>query len=627
MNRADIRVRKEMQLGSQIKNVLWKSRYLLLAGTMLSTLEVPQWSAASDRFGPGTIILAQGQPGGGDPNDPRQKGQPKGKQAPQQKGPPQGQPGPRQGGQPPQQPQPRQGGQPPQQGEPQPRQSTPSPTQQRHGIPPQQQQQVQPQPPQQQQVQPSDRQPKELRKGPQQKQPPSNVQQRQGLPPQQGQPQQQNQPQQQGQPQQGQPPQGQRPQGVRRVPADQMPQPAPGQQGRQPAQGQQVQPGGPLPKDQLRKGQQQKQLPKDAPQQAQPVQPQQPAQQQPAAPGQQPAAPGQQPPVPGRQPAQIQPGGAPPAGRPPGQPTDARQQQFQQQQGAGNVEQLRSQRRERVESGGRTIIEEPGRRQIVRDRGGQVFIRHDESERFRFFEGARVERRGSENYTIIRRPGGVEIISVTDGNGRLLRRIRRGPDRREVVLIDNRPRGGAGFFLDLAPPVVSIPRERYIVDVSEAQPAMLYEALEAPPLEPIERAYSLDEIRYNVALRDRMRRVDIDTINFETGSWEVTPDQAPALQAIADAIMRVISRNPGEVFLIEGHTDKVGSDDDNLSLSDRRAESIANILTGDYQIPPENLVTQGYGEQYPKVDTEEPSRENRRVTVRRITPLLQGASR
>jgi len=228
----------------------------------------------------------------------------------------------------------------------------------------------------------------------------------------------------------------------------------------------------------------------------------------------------------------------------------------------------------------------------------------------------------------MRRPGGVEIVSVTDANGRLLRRFRRGPDRREVILIDNRPRGGnRGFFLDLRPPVVSIPRERYIVDVSEAQPEMLYEALEAPPLEPVERAYSLDEIRYNVALRDRMRRVDINTINFETGSWEVTPDQAPALQAIADAIMRVISGNPSEVFLIEGHTDQVGADEDNLSLSDRRAESIANILTGDYQIPPENLVTQGYGEQYPKVDTEESSRENRRVTVRRITPLLQGASR
>lgn len=558
------------------KNMLWTSRYVLLAGTMLSTLALPQWSAASDRFGQGTIILAQGQPGG-DPNDPRQKGQPKGKQAPQQKGPPQGgQPQPRQGGQPPQQggqpqprqtiqpptqqrqgippqqggqpqPQPRQGGQPPQQGgQPQPRQTIQSPTQQRQGIPPQQQQQPQ------QQVQPADGQPKDLRKGPQPKQLPKNVQQeRQGVPAQQGQPQ-----------QQGQPPQGQRPQGVRRVPADQMPQPPAGQQGRQPA--------------------------------------------------------------PGQQPAQVAPGGPLPRG---GQQTQPKS--FQQQQpgmaNIGNVDQLRSQRRERVETGGRTVIEEPGRRFIVRE-NGRTFIRHDDSERFRG-GNARVERRGGENFTTFRRPGGVEIISVTDSNGRLLRRIRRGPDRREVILIDNRPRGRAGFFLDLAPPVVSIPRERYIVDVSEAPPERLYETLEAPPLEPIDRAYSLEEIRYNVALRDRMRRVDINTINFETGSWEVSSDQAPALQAIADAIMQVISGNPGEVFLIEGHTDKVGSDDDNLSLSDRRAESIANILTENYQIPPENLVTQGYGEQYPKVETEGPSRENRRVTVRRITPLLQGASR
>jgi len=318
----------------------------------------------------------------------------------------------------------------------------------------------------------------------------------------------------------------------------------------------------------------------------------------------------------------------PPRGPQPGQPRDAQQQQFQQQQGAGNVEQLRSQRRQRVETGGRTVIEEPGRRQIVRERGGQLFIRHDESERFRHFEGARVERRGSENYTIIRRPGGYEVITVTDANGRLLRRVRRGPDRREVILIDNRPpRGSSGFYLNLAPPVVNIPRERYIVELDDAPPERLYETLEAPPLVRIERPYSLDEIRYNVALRDRMPRVDINTINFETGSWEVAPDQAPALQAIADAIMQVISRNPSEVFLIEGHTDAVGADEDNLSLSDRRAESVANILTGEYQVPPENLVTQGYGEQHLKVQTDGPSRENRRVTMRRITPLLQGASR
>jgi len=77
--------------------------------------------------------------------------------------------------------------------------------------------------------------------------------------------------------------------------------------------------------------------------------------------------------------------------------------------------------------------------------------------------------------------------------------------------------------------------------------------------------------------------------------------------------------------LIEGHTDAVGSDVDNLSLSDRRAESVALVLTQNFQVPPENLTTQGYGAHELKVQTMEPSRENRRVTIRRITPLLTGS--
>ena len=88
----------------------------------------------------------------------------------------------------------------------------------------------------------------------------------------------------------------------------------------------------------------------------------------------------------------------------------------------------------------------------------------------------------------------------------------------------------------------------------------------------------------------------------------------------------MVQRNPNEVFLVEGHTDAVGNDVDNLSLSDRRAESVAVILSQNFQVPPENLTTQGYGAQQLKVQTPGPSRENRRVTIRRITPLLTGSS-
>jgi outer membrane protein OmpA-like peptidoglycan-associated protein len=302
------------------------------------------------------------------------------------------------------------------------------------------------------------------------------------------------------------------------------------------------------------------------------------------------------------------------------------------QPGPVNVDTLREQRRERREPGGRVLVEEPGGRVIVRD-GGQVFIRHNDAERFGRFGQPVVTRRGAETFNVVQRPGGFEIISVTDANGNLVRRMRRGPDGREVILIDNRSRNGsrfgvgaavvgAGLLLGLAVPVITLPRERYIVDVDRAPPDLLVDTLMAPPMIAMERSYSLDEVRYNAPLRDRMPRIDINTVNFATGSWEVTPDQYPALQAVAQAILTALQRNPNEVFMIEGHTDAVGNPDDNLSLSDRRAESVANILTESYMVPPENLVTQGYGAQFPKVPTQEASRENRRVAVRRIGPLL-----
>lgn len=331
-----------------------------------------------------------------------------------------------------------------------------------------------------------------------------------------------------------------------------------------------------------------------------------------------PAAPQRQVQPPGRTPApQITP--SQPAQVAPASPSPSAADQRPRR-----LDDFRSQRREE-QQGGRVVIHEPGRT-IIRE-GGRTVIRYNEADRFRYgARDVRTERRGNENVTIIERPDGTRIITITDDSGRLVRRVRRDRSGRELVIIDNsfRPRGPAGYFIDVPPPVVRIPRDRYIVEADRADRALIYEALMAPPVMALERRYSLDEVRYNVNLRERMPRVDIDTITFDTGSWEVTPDQAARLEVIADAILRAIRRNPTEVFLIEGHTDAVGSDIDNLSLSDRRAEAVAVILTEQFGVPAENLTTQGYGEQHLKVPTDGPERRNRRVTVRRITPLLAG---
>jgi outer membrane protein OmpA-like peptidoglycan-associated protein len=287
------------------------------------------------------------------------------------------------------------------------------------------------------------------------------------------------------------------------------------------------------------------------------------------------------------------------------------------------------------------VFTEPGR-VIVVDPSGQSFIRHNEEDRFRYgARDIRQERVGNDTRTVVVRPDGTQIITINDRDGRMLRRIRRDQRGHEIILIDNNYRGGGGgiaagvaaglvagaiggYFVTLPPPVITIPRDRYIVEAEDAPPELIYDTLIAPPVERIDRRYTLDEIRYSPTVRERMRSIDLDSITFETGSWDIPPDQASKLQVIADGLNRAISRNPRAVFLIEGHTDAVGSDVDNLSLSDRRAQSAAELLTQQFNVPPENLTSQGYGEQYLKVQTDGPSRENRRVTIRNITPLLNG---
>ncbi len=294
-------------------------------------------------------------------------------------------------------------------------------------------------------------------------------------------------------------------------------------------------------------------------------------------------------------------------------------------------------KRGRVErnEGGRRVIEEPGNRVIIREKDRMV-IRRDEGRAFeRFSPNAHTRDLGEgRRETWFERPDGTRVYTEVDRNGRILRRWRRDRGGRDIVLIDNRRfyrnvgigigvgALGIGVGLALAPPPMTVPRDRYIVEYEDASDDDLYEALSAPPLGRLERGYSLDEIRYSSTLRDYMRRIDLDTINFEFGSFEVARDQYPKLARLARTIQRMLERNEAEMFLIEGHTDAVGSDEDNLTLSDRRAESVADILIYEFGVPVENLVTQGYGEQYLKINTEAPERLNRRVALRRITPLL-----
>jgi outer membrane protein OmpA-like peptidoglycan-associated protein len=278
------------------------------------------------------------------------------------------------------------------------------------------------------------------------------------------------------------------------------------------------------------------------------------------------------------------------------------------------------------------VVKEIGNRVII-NLGGQTIVQSTEHERLRrhardtYYEDLPHDRVRET----IERPDGSRVVTIRNEYGDVIRRSRFTEDGREIVLVyvddrdldRDRDGGWRDPGEDLPPMHLTIPVSQYILDSDNVRdPDRYYEFLDQPPVERVERLYTLGDVRRSARVRDMMPRVDLDTINFDTGSAQISQDQVDDLQGVADAMKRIIDRNPGETFLIEGHTDAVGDPNSNLALSDQRAESVADVLTNDFEIPPENLVTQGYGEEYLKVDTNGPSRENRRVAIRRITPLV-----
>lgn len=301
-----------------------------------------------------------------------------------------------------------------------------------------------------------------------------------------------------------------------------------------------------------------------------------------------------------------------------------RRPQYERPEGVREWQPREGRPRDRDRDGDAPIILQFGDRVVVRGDDNQRFIRDGGEPYYERLGGGRVRE------TVERRDG-TQVVTIRNRYGDVIQRSRIDDRGREYVLFyapelmedPDRDYVYRDPGLDLPPMRLRIPVTDYIIDTSSDPDRDYYRFLEQPPVEPVERVYSLDEVRYSARIRDKVRRIDLDTITFATGSAEIPMAQARSLRKVADAINKALNKNPGETFLIEGHTDAVGSDESNLVLSDERAASVANVLTDVYGIPPENLATQGYGERYLKVQTLGPEQQNRRVTIRRVTPLVK----
>ena len=104
----------------------------------------------------------------------------------------------------------------------------------------------------------------------------------------------------------------------------------------------------------------------------------------------------------------------------------------------------------------------------------------------------------------------------------------------------------------------------------------------------------------------------IGDVLFATGKANLSPDANKSVAKLAEFLKKYQKRD----VLIEGHTDSVGKDDYNLTLSRNRADSVKDKLVGG-GIEAGRITTVGYGKKFPVAsnDTMAGKAQNRRVEV------------
>ena len=261
-------------------------------------------------------------------------------------------------------------------------------------------------------------------------------------------------------------------------------------------------------------------------------------------------------------------------------------------------------------SGDRVVVEDPnGDLRVLKDDDALIRRAGDQVATETFDDGS--------SRSIVTKPDGSKIITVRGRDGTVLRRVNIDAQGNEYVLIDDLAREERVVVTEL-PPV-----KQSFAAVGTQDEAALRAALEAEMNAGQDRRFSLRQVRDIKQVRALAPELELDAVRFDSGSAAIRPEQARSLAKIGRTLSDLVAADPRTVILIEGHTDAVGSATYNLALSDRRAETVALALTEYFDVPPENMITQGYGESALKVLTLSDEVRNRRAVVRNITNLLR----
>jgi outer membrane protein OmpA-like peptidoglycan-associated protein len=152
--------------------------------------------------------------------------------------------------------------------------------------------------------------------------------------------------------------------------------------------------------------------------------------------------------------------------------------------------------------------------------------------------------------------------------------------------------------------------DKYIISVKSLADTTQYGVIDIPALEPDQ--FFTDPFVVNIQF-EPARTYRLDNVHFDVGKATLRPGSSVALE---DLIAYMKNKETMKIE-IAGHTDNIGRDNDNIKLSQQRAETIRNYLLKK-GIHPTRVIAKGYGATQPIADneTEEGRQLNRRTEVR-----------
>ncbi|RYY37578.1 MAG: DUF4157 domain-containing protein [Sphingobacteriaceae bacterium] len=154
--------------------------------------------------------------------------------------------------------------------------------------------------------------------------------------------------------------------------------------------------------------------------------------------------------------------------------------------------------------------------------------------------------------------------------------------------------------------------------VQQSAPGAATNLIQRQPLSPdVDTQVPAVDMRETVDPYTASALGSVEVSRFKTGSAEIPAKGKDSLRYAARQIVFFMQKYSLSTVTVKGHTDKVGTEENNASLGQQRADAVKEFLIAE-GVPEAIITTESKGESIPAVSTKDnvANPENRRVEVR-----------